>query len=50
MIADIKKPKTADDSKLVNSCKRGDTTAFEQLVNIYQNRMLNSAGHAGTGL
>ncbi len=43
MIADIKKTKTTDDSKLVNACKRGDTSAFEQLVNRYQNRMLNIA-------
>ncbi len=43
MIADVKKPKTTDDSKLVNACKRGDTSAFEQLVNRYQNRMLNIA-------
>lgn len=43
MIADIKYQKATDDTKLVNACKRGDTSAFEQLVKKYQNRMLNIA-------
>lgn len=43
MITGAKQPKATDDTKLVNACKRGDTSAFEQLVKKYQNRMLNIA-------
>ena len=43
MIADIKQQKATDDTRLVSACKRGDTSAFEQLVKKHQNRMLNIA-------
>jgi len=43
MTVNSKKSKTTEDSKLVSASKSGDTSAFEQLVKKYQNKMLNIA-------
>lgn len=43
MVTDAKLPDAKEDSRLVNASKKGDSSAFEQLVTKYQKRMLNIA-------